>query len=862
MENWDVVIEPRMLATIVDRAAQRGAEVHLLEGQFGAGTTTLAEAAASRLRELGITVLTAYASEQLNGVPLAAMAPVLATVHAAPEATVADRLQRLYRSLATARVAPVLVVDDAAHLDEVSAAAVRQLVRSYGVRCIITARTGAALPEPLARLDDEGLLRRTMVPPLSSSAAASLVERALGERVETDSLHRIVTRAGGSPQLLRGLVRSAVDSGLVGPSPAGAVIPNVALPVRLADGIAERYKVLGAEPRRLAELLAVSGRLPTAVLDDRQAVAALDALSVAGLTSVDDDGAVGIGHPVHAETLLARLDDTRVDELRILAGALLERSKSDDDRFAAAVVLTRSSSPPPTPEVVWAARRASALDRRDVAVDLAGRAIRLAEQRGEAAPSGALLVRADSLSMQGRLAEADDAFAEALLAEAQDDDHAVIALRAGLHYAVRRRLPERADEIWQAAFARIDDPVARAQLATNISKWQLMVGETPLTNATLPEADTDPAFAMHSRLLQILATVSAGDVVQARAAIDAGRPLAEALKNETPNVTEVIDFAEFVLIMLEGRLVGALAFADSVQHAPLDEAAGLWSYGRAFVLAQAGRLDEALRLATLAVTQLEWRDIVGLHGAAVGLRASVAAQLGQHAFAAEVLSGLPVEARRVVTADLQVVEAEAWLLLADGDESGAVEAVAASALAGALAANLSFAGIVVSTATRLGHPSPAIELARAVDPAPVPPAVRMLTDHAEALAARDPGALLVASAALESSGFAVAAHSAAVQAAELARAAGATNFARRAEAARSRIATGFSPLPSSHGPESLLSQRELAVARLAAGRQRNREIAETLGLSQRTVENHLANAYRKLGVVGRDELRDLLATGL
>jgi len=350
--------------------------------------------------------------------------------------------------------------------------------------------------------------------------------------------------------------------------------------------------------------------------------------------------------------------------------------------------------------------------------------------------------------------------------------------------------------------------------------------------------------------------------VQARAAIDAGRPLAEALKNETPNVTEVIDFAEFVLIMLEGRLVGALAFADSVQHAPLDEAAGLWSYGRAFVLAQAGRLDEALRLATLAVTQLEWRDIVGLHGAAVGLRASVAAQLGQHAFAADVLSGLPVEARRVVTADLQVVEAEAWLLLADGDESGAVEAVAASALAGALAANLSFAGIVVSTATRLGHPSPAIELARAVDPAPVPPAVRMLTDHAEALAARDPGALLVASAALESSGFAVAAHSAAVQAAELARAAGATNFARRAEAARSRIATGFSPLPSSHGPESLLSQRELAVARLAAGRQRNREIAETLGLSQRTVENHLANAYRKLGVVGRDELRDLLATGL
>ena len=845
-----------MLATIVDRAAQRGAEVHLLEGQFGAGCTTLAEAATGRLRDLGITVLVAYASAELTGLPLAAMAPVLATVDAAPETTVADRLQRLYTSLATARTAPVLVVDDAAHLDPVSAAAVRQLVRSYGVRCIITARTGAVLPEPLARLDDEGLLRRTTVPPLTARAATSLVERAFGERVETDSAHRLVARAGGSPQLLRGLVRAAVESGQVRGSTAGIVLPSVPLPARLADGIAARYDGLGLEPRQLAELLAVAGRLPVAVLDDRQRLAALDVLAAAGLTTVVD-GAVGIGHPVHAETLVARLDAESVDELRILAGALLSHSHDDDDRFAAALVLTLSSNPPPTAEVAWAARRASALDRRDVAVDLAERCLRLAERRGENPPADALLVRADSLSMQGRLAEADDAFAEALLAEAADVDHAVIALRAGLHYSVRRRLRGRADEIWQAAFARIDDPVARAQLATNISKWQLMVGETPLTTAVMPAPDADPASAMHSRLLQVLATVTAGDIVQARAAIDAGRPLADALKKSTPNVTEVIDFAEFVLIMLEGRLAAALDFAGGVQHAPLDEAAGLWSYGRAFVFAQAGRLDEALRFASLAVTQLEWRDIVGLHGAAVGLRASLAAQLGDRALAVDILAGLPAEARRVVTADLQAVEAEAWLLVAAGDEAGAVDALATSALAGALAANLSFAGIAVSTATRLGHPAPALAAVRAIAPAPVPPAVRMLTDHAVALAASDAGALLAASAVLESAGFAVAAHAAATQAAELSRAAGTASLTRRAETARSRISSDFSPKPASDGFESVLSERELGVARLAAGRQRSREIAAALGLSQRTVENHLANVYRKLGVVGRDELREL-----
>ena len=860
MESWEVAIDARMLGAVVDRAAQRGAEVNLLEGQFGAGSTTLAEAATIALRARGIVVLTAYASPQLRDVPLGAMAPVLATVHAPAGMAVADRLQRLYLSLATAKAAPVLVVDDAAHLDDVSAAAVRQLVRSYGVRCLITARTGAALPEPLARLDDEGLVRRTAVPPLAASAAAALVERAVGARVETDSLQRLVARAAGSPQLLRGLVRSAMESGQVRPSPAGVVIGAVSLPARLADGIAARYDDLGADVRGFAELLAVAGRLPVSVFDDRRALAAL---AVAGLTVVDD-GAVSIGHPLHAETLTARLTDARVDGLRVLAGQLLSRSSTDDDRFASAVVLTRSSSPPATAEVVWAAQRASAIDDRDVAIGLAERAVELARDRGEAQPSGALLVRADSLSMSGRLDEADAAFAEALRHVADDDDHAVTALRAGLHYSVRRGLPEPAEEIWRDAFARISDAGARAYLSTNISKWQLMVGQAPLTSSAAPAADPgdDPALAMHGRLLQVLATVTAGDVHAARAAIAAGRPLAEALRNEARNVTEVIDFAEFVLIVLEGHPAAALEFADQVTHDPRDEAAGLWSYGRAFVHTQAGRLDEALRFATMAVAELEWRDVVGLYGAAVGLRAAVAAQLGQLALAAEILAGLGPDARRVVTADLQVVEAEAWLLVAGGDEAGAAEVLAASTLAGARAANLSFAGITASTSTRLGHPAAALDLVAAVGAAPVPPAVRLLTAHAEALAAADPSALLAASAALETSGFAVAAHDAARQAAQLSRAAGTTPLTRRADAAASRIAAGFSPSPASDGPESVLSQRELSVARLAAGRERNREIAVRLGLSQRTVENHLANVYRKLGVVGRDELRDLLAPGV
>ena len=56
-----------------------------------------------------------------------------------------------------------------------------------------------------------------------------------------------------------------------------------------------------------------------------------------------------------------------------------------------------------------------------------------------------------------------------------------------------------------------------------------------------------------------------------------------------------------------------------------------------------------------------------------------------------------------------------------------------------------------------------------------------------------------------------------------------------------------------------LSEREQQVAELAAGGLSSREIAERLVVSQRTVDNHLSAVYRKLGLEGRTQLRELLA---
>jgi DNA-binding NarL/FixJ family response regulator len=58
-----------------------------------------------------------------------------------------------------------------------------------------------------------------------------------------------------------------------------------------------------------------------------------------------------------------------------------------------------------------------------------------------------------------------------------------------------------------------------------------------------------------------------------------------------------------------------------------------------------------------------------------------------------------------------------------------------------------------------------------------------------------------------------------------------------------------------------LTAAQLRVARLAADGLGNREIAETLFVTEKTVEGHLAQAYRKLGIASRTRLAAALEPG-
>ena len=63
------------------------------------------------------------------------------------------------------------------------------------------------------------------------------------------------------------------------------------------------------------------------------------------------------------------------------------------------------------------------------------------------------------------------------------------------------------------------------------------------------------------------------------------------------------------------------------------------------------------------------------------------------------------------------------------------------------------------------------------------------------------------------------------------------------------------------GSNSLACLSERRVADLAAEGLSNRDIAQTLYVTPKTVEVHLTNAYRKLGIGSRRDLQAALASG-
>jgi DNA-binding CsgD family transcriptional regulator len=107
--------------------------------------------------------------------------------------------------------------------------------------------------------------------------------------------------------------------------------------------------------------------------------------------------------------------------------------------------------------------------------------------------------------------------------------------------------------------------------------------------------------------------------------------------------------------------------------------------------------------------------------------------------------------------------------------------------------------------------------------------------------------------ALRRSGHRTAARGPLAEALDLAAHCGARGLAARAR--EELKACGARPRNEWRTGVEALTPRELRVARLAAEGRTNREIAQALYVTLKTVEGHLARVYAKLNIGSRSELR-------
>jgi DNA-binding CsgD family transcriptional regulator len=359
-----------------------------------------------------------------------------------------------------------------------------------------------------------------------------------------------------------------------------------------------------------------------------------------------------------------------------------------------------------------------------------------------------------------------------------------------------------------------------------------------------------------------------------------------------------------------GRLQEALD-ASATGHAahlaltqPIEWEPSMHLFMRCEALAHAGRLPESEALATgqytlgLAERSVEKQCFFAFHlGKVVGDRghvqtaerylreaATVWRQVGQPQMAREALvflalalalSGRPDQASET----LQALESEqegppilfvatdfhlarAWTAVTAGDMPAAGRLLEEAATRAETVGDLVGQASALHSLARLGHAKEVSGLLTSLAGRIEGDLVTARVAHTEALAKGDAHGLMAASCAFEAMGAELLAAEAAADSAVAWRRAGGPREAAAAER-RAGILAGtcqgaVTPALQMIETRARLTQGEREAALLAAAGRSNKEIADELFLSVRTVENRLQRVYEKLGVSSRAELTTAL----
>jgi DNA-binding CsgD family transcriptional regulator len=894
----------------------RGALV-VIEGPPGIGKSALMDACARRAAELGMERLRARGDDVSMESSFAAMRELLAPA-AAPDAFRGSAGLAAPVFLGDADVAPeadravavlhglywlvadrcddgpvALLVDDAHWLDPASARFLLYLARRIeSLRAVlVVAQRPGEVSGPLAALS-EGAAQVLAPAPLSQAGSGELVRRELGPRADEDLCLSCHEATGGNPFYLRELL---ADLRSEGRRPTVEVARSVRSLGAGAVGrsVLVRIGRLGWDCDRLAQALAILGpgtplrhaaRLSD--LEREAAEVAADRLRAADVVSSERE--LDFVHPIVHEALLAELPAARRAALHSGAARLLVAEAAPPDRVAAHLL---SAEPYGEAWVVEALRAAARQAIGRGAPDTAASYLRraLAEP-----PDGDL--RLEVLLELGHaeaLGPSDDAFPalrEALELARGPDERA----RVGHELANALLSVGRGDSVRALVESMLDDSERLdVALGERLEAHLLGGGATDLTATRRIIARTAPWFARGRRNevsdpLMLAALASTGVVTGLSAAEAAGyarRALADErlLRDLIPygGASRALTWTEQFDDAVPAQAVG-LAEAQRRGSGPMFMHASTVCSVTSLRL---GELDQAEDHAERAYELA--REIGSTHFAAMFL-VPILAERSRLEDAQAILESLPLGDRelrvwqgvgvlavrgrvRIASGELEagiadVLEADRRMTAAGCHLSVLVEWVAGAAAAlarlGRHTEAAAVAGRELEAAVAFGVPrrrAIALSVCGTLDDGPaglaqLQEAVALLSDSPARLARAR--ALVDLGIGLRHRGEAVAAREPLSAGLDLAHRCGAVALAEVARAAL--VATGARPRRASRSGPGSLTPAELRTAEMAASGMSNREIAQALFVSTKTVETQLSQAYAKLGIGSRAELAQAL----
>ena len=756
----------------------------------------------------------------------------------------------------------------------------------------------ALTPEAATLLDDPAA-EMLVLPPLTKAAIGALIVARLASTPDDQFVRACLEVTGGNPFLVgelldeaaaRGLAPTALAAGdlreIVPRGVANAVLLRLARQPPPATALARALSALGdgAQVGDAGQLAGLSGA---------ELEAAMDALVSAGV--VDSGATVRFIHPILRTAIHDDLSPAERERLHSAAAAILRERGSPVGRVAAQLMHTEPAADPGVVALLRdAAGDALALGDAAGAAALLSRAL---EEPPATDDRAAVLLELGQARARAGAPDAIEPLTE--LVEQSDDATAIAAAaielggmlffadRAAEGAAVLRRAQERLPA---------GEP-ARGQLEV------ALLGLSSTSASARREAEAtinalrDPGGPARDVLqATTLATLAMNEMLylgSASATIDlAERAIAAGLPPEPHRGENWANLALGALGVADG-LDAALGGADEILAQARERGAAL-----TVVTMSALRALIALRRGDLSDAQADAQAAIELAPELLGARFLILA------VSAAVLAGLerdesPDSLRRLIdrtgvrydeefTSSSQLRYASGVLRAAAGNHEAAIGELCGCgsldpAFGGENPAMLPWRSAAALSLSELGRNDEARKLvgdevrraqkfgaARAIgialraDALVGPPAKRPKgLEAALEVLAPSPARLEHArvlvdlGATFRAAGKRTAAREPLLDGLTLAARCGARTLERRARAELAAI--GVRPRTSERSGEDSLTPSERRVAELAATGATNREIAQTLFVTEKTVETHLGRAFRKLEISSRRQLPDVLA---